>query len=169
MPDSVVETATAAIAQAFAMLTGAQIGEVHRDPDPSLARAAIAAVANVEEAWEGGPDAVPLPEHIVTTEGAFWPDGVTPFEITEDQMRAAGWKLRRRVVSDWVDDDGQPEVLAPADDPEPTYRVSGGQGHRDIARGVTYAEAVEIRDRFDAGCDRAGLMNPRTLITEEHP
>jgi hypothetical protein len=68
----------------------------------------------VEEAWEAGPDAVPLPAHVITTEGVFWPDGVTPFEITEEQMRAAGWKLRRRVVSDWVDDEGRPEQPAPA-------------------------------------------------------
>jgi hypothetical protein len=57
----------------------------------------------IEEMWEGGPDAVPLPEHVITSEGAFWPDGVTPFEITDEQMRAAGWKKRRRLVSDWVD------------------------------------------------------------------
>jgi hypothetical protein len=50
---------------------------------------------------------------------------------------------------------------------EPTYRVCGGQGHRDIARGVTYAEAVRIRDKFDRDCDRYGLMNPRTLIVKE--
>ena len=52
-------------------------------------------------------------------------------------------------------------------EPEPTYRVSGGQGRRDIARGVTYDEAVKIRDRFDRECDAAGLNNPRTLINPE--
>ena len=57
----------------------------------------------VEEAWEGGPDAAPLPEHVITTEGTFWPDGVTPFEVTDEQMRAAGWKKRWRIVSDWMD------------------------------------------------------------------
>jgi hypothetical protein len=68
------------------------------------ARAELADVElRVEEAWEGGPDSVPLPAHVITTEGAFWPDGTTPFEITDEQMRAAGWKKRRRLVSDWVD------------------------------------------------------------------
>jgi hypothetical protein len=57
----------------------------------------------VEEAWEGGPDAAPLPGYVITREGAFWADGVTPFEITDEQMRAAGWKKRWRVVSDWRD------------------------------------------------------------------
>jgi hypothetical protein len=58
---------------------------------------------NVEEVWEMGPGAEQLPAHVVTSEGVFWPDEVTPFEITADQYRAAGWKLRRRLVTDWVD------------------------------------------------------------------
>lgn len=59
-----------------------------------------------------------------------------------------------------------PEHAKPVE-PEPTYRVSGGQGRRDIARGLTYDAAVKVRDQFDAECDRLGLTNPRTLITKE--
>jgi hypothetical protein len=102
VPDSMVETATAAIADAFEMLTGAQIGEVHRDPDPALARAALAAVANVDQVWEMGPDARELPSFELRDGAPVWPDG-TPFELTADYYRAAGWKLRRRLVTDWVD------------------------------------------------------------------
>lgn len=53
-------------------------------------------------------------------------------------------------------------------EPEPTYRVCGGQGHRDIACGVSYEVAVKIRDDFDRDCARYGLSNPRTIILPEN-
>lgn len=99
VPESVAERATAGLAEAIDLLTGAQIGEFPRDPDPLLARAAIAAVASVEEVWEMGPHAAQLPE--MHFDGA---DLVSPpFTLTAEQFEAAGWKRRRRLVTDWVD------------------------------------------------------------------
>lgn len=57
----------------------------------------------VEEVWVGGPDAAPLPPQVITHEGVFLADGVTPFEVTDEVMRAAGWKKQRRLVTEWED------------------------------------------------------------------
>lgn len=57
----------------------------------------------VEEAWEGGLDAVPLPPSVITPEGTFYADGRTPYDISDEQMVAAGWRKRWRIVSDWMD------------------------------------------------------------------
>jgi hypothetical protein len=103
VPDSVVERATAGLTEAMDLLTGAQIGELPYNPDPLMARAAIAAVASIEEVWEMGPDARPVPFPAEIRDGIpVWPDG-SPFVLTADYYRAAGWKLRRRLVTDWVD------------------------------------------------------------------
>lgn len=58
---------------------------------------------HVEEVWVGGPEAAPLPAQVLTHEGVFHADGVTPLEITDEMMRAAGWKKQRRRVTDWED------------------------------------------------------------------
>jgi hypothetical protein len=58
-----------------------------------------------EEVWQGDQNSLPLPEHIITNEGAFMLDGVTPFEVTDEQMRAAGWRKMRRQVSEWEEID----------------------------------------------------------------
>lgn len=55
----------------------------------------------VEESWEGGSDAWPLPEMVVTHEGTFHADGFTPLVITDDDMRAGGWRKMRRFVTEW--------------------------------------------------------------------
>lgn len=59
-----------------------------------------------EEGWVGGPDALPMPDMVITSEGTFHTDGVTPLEITDEMMRAAGWKKVRRQITEWeeVDD-----------------------------------------------------------------
>lgn len=62
---------------------------------------ALAAVLNLEEVWVGGPDALPLPPQVITPEGVFHEDGVTPMEITDEGMRAGGWKRRRRLSTEW--------------------------------------------------------------------
>jgi hypothetical protein len=49
----------------------------------------------------GDQNSEPLPETIMTNEGAFLLDGVTPFNPTDDQMRAAGWRKMRRQVTEW--------------------------------------------------------------------
>lgn len=60
-------------------------------------------VLHVDEVWEMGPDARPLPLPVEMRDGApVWPDG-RPFDVTDDEWRAAGWKRRRRLVTDWVD------------------------------------------------------------------
>lgn len=56
----------------------------------------------VEEAWEMGPGAAQLPPFQIIDGHLARPDG-SPLAITEEQYRAAGWKLRRRLVTDWVD------------------------------------------------------------------
>jgi len=63
-------------------------------------------MVKIEEVWQGTPESVPLPEVVVTSEGVFHADGVTPLVITDEQMRAAGYKKMRRQVSEWeeVDD-----------------------------------------------------------------
>jgi hypothetical protein len=58
---------------------------------------------NVEEVWEMVPGARPVPFPTEIRDGIpVWPDG-SPFVLTADYYRAAGWKLRRRLVTDWVD------------------------------------------------------------------
>lgn len=54
-----------------------------------------------EEAWEGGPESWPMPEMVVTSEGTFHADGMTPLVITDDDMRAGGWRKVRRFVTEW--------------------------------------------------------------------
>lgn len=56
----------------------------------------------VEEGWEGGASAMPLPPFELHDGEMYHPDG-TPLTITPDQYRAGGWKLRRRLVTDWAD------------------------------------------------------------------
>lgn len=57
----------------------------------------------VEEAWVGDQHSVPVPDAVLTAEGAFFADGRTPYEISDDEMRAAGWRKQWRLVSDWMD------------------------------------------------------------------
>jgi hypothetical protein len=57
---------------------------------------------HVEEGWVMGAGARGLPSFEIRDGAPVWPDG-TPFELTADYYRAAGWKLRRRLVTDWVD------------------------------------------------------------------
>lgn len=77
--------------------------EVTRTDREEVARAALAAVLSLEEVWVGGPDALPLPPQVITPEGVFHADGETPLEITDEVMRAGGWKMRRRLVTEWED------------------------------------------------------------------
>lgn len=58
----------------------------------------------VEEVWEMGPGDAQLPpfEFEIIDGHLVHPDG-TPLVITEEHYRAAGWKLRRRLVTDWGD------------------------------------------------------------------
>jgi hypothetical protein len=58
-----------------------------------------------EEVWQFPPDA-PMPDMVFVDEKAYHADGVTPFEPTDEQMRAAGYKKLRRQVTEWeeVDD-----------------------------------------------------------------
>jgi hypothetical protein len=59
-----------------------------------------------EECWVGDSDSTPMPTGIMTHEGAFHEDGVTPLVVNDERMRAAGWKKMRRQVTEWeeVDD-----------------------------------------------------------------
>lgn len=61
---------------------------------------------------------------------------------------------------------GKDPMTLPSE-PEPTYRVSGGQGRLDIGRGLSFDEAVRLKTEFDEQCFRAGIVNPPTLITKE--
>jgi len=53
----------------------------------------------VEEGWEMGHDAAPLPQFELHDGDMVCP----PFTLTADEFRALGWKLRRRLVTDWAD------------------------------------------------------------------
>lgn len=60
------------------------------------------AALHVEEVWQMGPHAEQLPEHEIRDGELVYPGG-TPFTITPEQYEAAGWKRRRRLVTEWVD------------------------------------------------------------------
>lgn len=79
-----------------------EISEGLRDRTRAVTRHALAAVLSLEEVWVGGPDALPLPPQVITHEGVFHKDGVTPLEITDEMMEAGGWKKRQRLVTEWV-------------------------------------------------------------------
>lgn len=96
VPDAVVD-------QVMGYLVDISHEEVGRTDREEVARALLADVLNLEEVWVGGPDAAPLPPQIITHEGVFLADGVTPFEVTDEVMRAAGWKRQRRLSTGWVD------------------------------------------------------------------
>lgn len=63
-----------------------------------------APVLRLDEVWAAGPNAEQLPAGVMTNEGLFYEDGVTPLEITDDMMRAAGWKKMSRLVTEWVEE-----------------------------------------------------------------
>lgn len=56
---------------------------------------------HTEEVWQSGPQSLPLPDAVITSEGVFHADGVTPLVINDDRMRAGGWRKMRRLVTEW--------------------------------------------------------------------
>jgi hypothetical protein len=96
VPDDVAQKAADEI-------LAASFGQELPEAPEHLARHALAAVLKVEEVWACGPGALPLPPQIITHEGVFHEDGVTPLEITDEAMRAGGWKRQRRLVTEWVE------------------------------------------------------------------
>lgn len=73
-----------------------QLVLVHEDMD---GQGAPDHALRVEEGWEMGPAAAPLPPFELRDGDMVTPAGA----LTGDHFRAAGWKMRRRLVTDWVD------------------------------------------------------------------
>lgn len=101
VPSALVKKATEAVIKDrwgdWAGDIGPGTVEIYR----KVVEVALAATLSVEEVWVGGPGALPLPPQVITHEGVFYEDGVTPLEITDEAMRAGGWKKRQRLVSEW--------------------------------------------------------------------
>lgn len=101
VPAALIEKAAEAIVETRPNAGGGY--DILFEDAEDYARHALGAVLRAEGVWEGGPGALPLPPQVITHEGVFHEDGVTPMEITDEAMRTGGWKKRQRLVTEWVD------------------------------------------------------------------